>query len=177
LEFEVDRDPGPDGRLTLHATTFENLFQFTENGEYWADYGFYTEYAHAGHKNSPNTVEFGPVFQKDIGRTTQTLNLLVEKAVGAIHDDSGWHPHFAWQTKWNLWRQFAPSLEIYNEPGRIDRISSFQNQDLRIGPVAVGTFLLGPLGKIKYEAGYLFGATNATQNGTVKWRLEWETRF
>ena len=63
--------------------------------------------------------------------------------------------------------------------GRSPRLSQ---QQLLAGPVAVGAIRLADLGlkrpgKIKYEAGYLFGATQATARGTLRWRLELEIPF
>ena len=42
----------------------------------------------------------------------------------------------------------------------------------------VGPDLLGEgLGKIKYELGFLFGATRSTEDGALRWRLEYELSF
>ena len=47
----------------------------------------------------------------------------------------------------------------------------------RIGPVLVGLTNFPPYGQLKYEAGYLFGLTQAAARGTVRWRLEYEIPF
>jgi len=36
---------------------------------------------------------------------------------------------------------------------------------------------LGHTGALKYEAGWLFGATQATATGTLRWRMELEVPF
>jgi hypothetical protein len=41
----------------------------------------------------------------------------------------------------------------------------------------VGLQNFAPYGKLKYEVGYLFGLTQATPSGTVRWRLEYEIPF
>ena len=56
------------------------------------------------------------------------------------------------------------------------------NQQVLAGPVAVGSLNLNELGlghagKLKYELGWLFGATPATAAGTLRWRLELEIPF
>jgi hypothetical protein len=53
---------------------------------------------------------------------------------------------------------------------------------LLVGPVAVGALKLNDLGLghaglVKYEIGWLFGATRASPNGTLRWRLELEIPF
>ena len=50
-------------------------------------------------------------------------------------------------------------------------------QQHRIGPVLVGVSNFAPYGNLKYEVGYLFGLTEATPRGTVRWRLEYEIPF
>jgi hypothetical protein len=44
LELEFERDPGPGQATYFNQVTSENLFQFTERGQYWLDAG-----------SSPNT--------------------------------------------------------------------------------------------------------------------------
>jgi len=51
------------------------------------------------------------------------------------------------------------------------------DQQHRIGPVLVGLQNLAPYGKLKYEVGYQFGLTQATERGAVRWRLEYEIPF
>jgi hypothetical protein len=43
--------------------------------------------------------------------------------------------------------------------------------------VLVGLQNFAPYGKLKYEVGYLFGLTQATPRGTIRWRLEYEIPF
>ena len=63
----------------------ENIFQLTQPGEYWADFGFYFEYGQSltrGRNAGPNAAVFGPLIAKDIGRTTHTLNVLFTRQLG-----------------------------------------------------------------------------------------------
>lgn len=75
-KFEVELEtsaqliePGADGTdpLQLEAQTFENFFQFTPDGKYFVNAGFFVEYSHGLLKNSPNNVSFGPLLSKEIG--------------------------------------------------------------------------------------------------------------
>ncbi|MEA2753718.1 MAG: hypothetical protein QOJ54_7 [Aliidongia sp.] len=174
LELGFERPAGPGQPTDLTGLVWENTFRLTEPGENWADLGFYVEYGFATLAHTTDGAMFGPLVQKDIGRTTQTLNLFLSKDIGPNQDNHGYDFSYAWQSRWNVWRQASPALEIYGDAGQIDRIGKFQDQQLLAGPVVLGTFLLGPLGKLKYEAGYLFGTTKATADGTVRWKLELE---
>jgi hypothetical protein len=41
----------------------------------------------------------------------------------------------------------------------------------------VGLYNLYRLGKFKYELGYQFGLSSATERGVLRWRLEYEKVF
>jgi hypothetical protein len=180
FELPIGRDAGLGESTKIQGVTWENTFQLTEPGEYWANLGFYWEYAAAFRGSGSDTTEFGPLIQKDVGKTTHTLNLFLSKGVGANQDMHGFDFNYAWQSRWNVIREISPAFEIYGDPGPVDHFAKFQNQQLIAGPVVLGSFLLGNLGNLgnlHYEIGYLFGATSASSNGTVRWQLEWETHF
>jgi len=174
VELGFERAPGPGQSTNATGVVLENIFRLTEPGEYWADLGFYAEYGFSTVGHTADSTLFGPLIEKDIGRTTQTLNIFLGKNVGPNQDNHGYDLSYAWQGRWNMWRAFSPAVEVYGDAGQIDRIGKFQDQQFLVGPVAVGSFLVGPLGKFKYETGYLFGATRASANGTVRWKLELE---
>jgi hypothetical protein len=176
LELDLGRDPGDNQPTKVQGGTWENTFRLTEPGEYWADLGFYWEYSLATLKQSPDATLFGPLIQKDIGRTTHTLNLLLQKEIGPNQDNHSYDFQYAWQSRWNIYRLASPAVEFYGDTGDVTHPSSFQNQQLIAGPVVVGSFQLG-LGNLNYEAGYLFGVTHASASGTVRWKVEWEFPF
>jgi hypothetical protein len=174
LEAELHRDPG--GKLRYDATTFENIFQPFEQGEYWLDLGFFAEFSRSQRHTDPDAATFGPLLQKQVGHTLHTLNLLLTRQIGdsaktgAVFD-------YAWQSKW-LWKpEVAPGVEIFGEPGRLGHFGSISDQQHRIGPIVTGAVLLPQVGKLKYEVGYLFGVTNAAERGVAKLQLEYELFF
>jgi hypothetical protein len=64
----------------------------------------------------------------------------------------------------------------------LGRSPSLSQQELLVGPVAIGSLRLDQLGlghggDLKYELGWLFGATQASPQGTLRWRLEVEIPF
>lgn len=174
IELGFERSAGPDQPTDLTGVVWENTFRLTEPGEYWADLGFYFEYGLSTQDHGADAAMFGPLIQKDIGRTTQTLNLFLTKTIGPNSDAHGYDFSYAWQSRWNVWRQASPAIEIYGDAGQIDKVGKLQDQQLLVGPVVLGTLLAGRFGKFKYEAGYLFGATRATSDGTLRWKLEFE---
>jgi hypothetical protein len=176
-EFGADSDQ----QVRYDATTLENMFQLTPQGEYWADLCFFFEYSQSARRGDPNTLEFGPVAQKETAglfgaNALHTANLLLEKQVGHNHNDElGFK--YALQSKLLLNALFEPGVEVYGEVGKVDKPGKFTDQEHRFGPMFAGGYSLAPYGKIKYELGYLFGVTPATENGTVRWQLEYEIPF
>jgi hypothetical protein len=177
-EFEVEagRDPGPDNRARLTALTWENLFVLTEPGEYWADFGFFAEYARGLPSQSADQLTFGPIISKVIGPTVNTLNVFFGKDVGN-HAAGTTAVSLAWQTRLTVSRFFDPGIEIYSTPGTLTSFTPLQRQDNRAGPVFYGTLRSFGTSKFNYEVGYLFGLTRRAPDGTVKWKLEYEFRF
>ncbi len=185
IELGFDNDPTIGQPTLLTQVVSENTFQLTEPGEYFADFGFYVEYGQTvthGAYAAANEITFGPVIAKDIGRTTNTINLFLTRQLGPDQTSSGLDFSYAWQTRWNLWAPLSPAIEIYGDAGTLGRSPSLSQQELRAGPVAVGKLKLSDLGlghagSLNYEVGWLFGATQATAAGTLRWRLELEVPF
>jgi hypothetical protein len=185
IELGFDNDPGNSQPTLLTQLVTENMFQVTEPGEYFADFGLYVEYGQSmthGSFAGSNELTFGPVIAKDIGRTTHTVNLFLTRQLGPDQSSSGLDFSYAWQSRWNLWEPLSPAIEIYGDAGTVGRFPGISQQQLLLGPVAVGLLKLNDLGlghagTIKYEIGWLFGATQATPTGTLRWRVELEIPF
>jgi len=175
-EVEGEFEAAPGSNLRFTATTFENTFQFTPQGQFFADLGLFAEYSHAADRNSPDTYKIGPLVEKEWGATLHTVNLLFERQIGLHRTDAtDFSP--AWQSRWRLHGLFEPGFEYYGEIADIASPGKPADQQHRIGPVAVGAFDTAGLGKLKYEVGYLFGLTRGTESGAVRWKLEYEISF
>jgi hypothetical protein len=185
IEFGFDRDPGTNQPTLATQVVTENTFKLTEQGESFADLGLYVEYGQSltsGRNAASNEVTFGPLIQKDIGRTTHTVNLFLTRELGPDQDTHGLDFSYAWQSRWNIWAPLSPAVEIYGDSGVIGNSPRLSQQELLVGPVGVGSLQfrqlgLGNAGQLKYEVGWLFGATQASPQGTLRWRLEMEIPF
>jgi hypothetical protein len=187
-EIEGDLDAASGRNLSFNALVFENTFQLTEPGQYWADLGFFAEFSHAATRTDPDSFTSGPLVQKqastlfglDLGHDTlHTLNLLVTKQIGSNREDAT-PLAIAWQSRLQLNPLYQPAIEYY---GQISSISGASTPDQqapvqhRLGPALVGQYNMFEYGKVKYEVGYLFGLNTATERGAVRWRLEYEKAF
>lgn len=184
-EIEGDLNAPPGQNLSYTATTFENTFQLTEQGKYWADLGFFAEYSHVTSKAAADAFNFGPIVQKqatdlfglDLGHDTlHTLNLFFSKEVGRNRQDAT-PLAIAWQSRLRINQYFEPGFEYYGNLSSVSGVSSGSPLQHRLGPALVGQYNMFEYGKIKYEAGYLFGLNQATERGTIRWRLEYEKAF
>ena len=176
LEFAWSRMDGEARHLD--EVNSENTFQLAEQGQYWLDPGIFFEIGKSTRRGNANHAEIGPTLQKEWGPTLHVVNLFFERTFGPDQDTHGATFNYAWQSRWRLCEWFEPGVEVFGEPGELAHIPSLSEQQHRAGPVVFGRVSLGSgLGGIKYQVGYLFGLTHATEKGALKWGFEWERPF
>ena len=172
----------PNGEnITYDATEIESYLQLTPTGKYFGDLAMFAEYEHPLRRGDPKSFTFGPLAQTEFGEIAgigalHTLNLLFKRTVGNNRTDATeFDP--AWQSRLLLNPLFQPGLEYYGQINQILNPGKAADQQHRLGPAFVGVNNFAPYGKLKYEVGYLFGLTDATPRGTVRFRLEYEVPF
>lgn len=182
-ELEAPFNAPPGANSAFSGFTFENTFQLAEPGEYWLTPGFFAQYSHAASRASADQFSFGPTVQREWNNTLgsnlttlHTLNLFISKQVGRNRNDAT-PIAVAWQSRVQLSPFFAPGVEYYGNFNNIADRLTMTDPTHRAGPVIVGSANFYQYGKIKYEAGYLFGLNNAAERGTIRWRLEYEKSF
>jgi len=172
LALEYAKDPGGEYQATTRG--WENIFQLTEPGRYWLDAGLYLEYEWAATRAETNSGEAKLLLAKDVGRWTNTANLILERGFGA--DANRVEVSYAWQTRYRWRPELEPAIEAYGG------LSAGNNEELggssqAIGPALLGRFRLTSGLSLGYEAGYLFGLNHSSPSGTVKWSLELEAHL
>ena len=154
------------------ATAWENRLQLTEQGQFWLDLGLYTEYEWASRHRGVDHLELKILFEKEWDDWRHRLNVIFEKEVGGGETES-LEPGFAWQTLYRLREEVQPGIELHSNFGPVDDRPTYQEQKHSLGPVLEGRIYK----KIRYNVGYLFGLTDSTPDGQLKWTMEWEERF
>lgn len=185
VELGYDHGPGNQQPSQVTQAVVSRTFELVEPGSAFVDASLYVEYGQTVFRSrtpGANELTIGPAIGTDIGPTTHTVNLLVTRLLGPDQVSQGLDFSYAWQSRWNLSEVFSPAVEIYGDAGTIGRMPGFSRQQLLAGPVALGSvglddLGLGSAGRLKYEDGWLFGATQATAAGTVRWHLELEIPF
>jgi len=179
LEGELAAERGL--ALTWEATTIENIFQLTEPGKYFFNVGLFAEYSQATGQTNPNSFTFGPIIQKELNNvlgidSLHTVNIFFARDVGR-GSSKATEFEYAWQSRLLLNPYVDPAIELYGTIENVGRPGRFADQQHFVGPALLGAVNFGTFGKLKYEAGYLFGYTQASPRGAVRWRLEYEIVF
>ncbi len=176
LEFEFTRAPGPGNKTIFNQITLENVFQFTERGQYWIDAGFFAEFGKATIGHTPNETTFGPIFRKEFAGTINTVNLFLEKDLGP-YSEGRTNFLYSWETRIALGTLIEPGIQAYGQPGPFGHFAPISEQDHRIGPQLFANWnALGP-GTLHMNGGLLFGLTPAAPRRTLRWQLEYEIHF
>lgn len=159
---EFNRDPG--GTTHLSGYEFENTFQLSTQGEFWADLGFLASYAYNKQPDIQSRIEFGPLFEKRLGHVDQRLNLIWEKQVGG--GASGKYAfRSAYSISYKINAAFAPGVEAYYRPN---------DNAYQVGPALHGEFHLDAKSELEYSLGIVSGINSGAPNKALLARLEYE---
>ncbi len=174
VEGQWKRDP--QGGMTFDSTSFENVFQVTEQGKYDVDVGFFAEIETVRKRGDHNSITLGPIFRKEFGSNVTTVNFLFTHELGN-RSAAGATFETRVQSLWPITDALQGGIEAYWQPGRLGAFPGVNTQGLRSGPALAGDWRVPGLGKLKYELGYLVGITANAPQGTLRGVLEYEFRF
>jgi hypothetical protein len=159
LEFVWDKPAQQGTQFAAIAT--ENVFQLTEQGEYFADFGLFAEYERAVHENI-NEIVLAPIVQKQVGPILATANLFLSREFGTDAESSKLEKTWAAQAIWRGDERFEPGIEYYGAAN-----------NGQVGPGLFGTIRFGS-NKLKWQAVALFATTQSAPDETFRWGLEYE---
>jgi len=168
LLAEFEREPG--GELETTELAWENVFQLTEQGKYWADFGVLAEYAHSLEDDGHDALELGLLAQKDFDRHEARVNLIFERELTGGADTE---MEYAWQYRYRLGERFEPGIEMYGGLGDWGHTGSLSDHEQQVGPACFGKLRTAG-GALKYEAAMLFGLNDETPDTTLRFLLEYE---
>ena len=147
--------------IRLEAMEAEFKWQIGEQGEYSADWGLLFDYEHDLHGNG-SEASFGLLGEKEFGRWSGTLNLLLANEWGAdIHDEL--ETRAGAQLRYRYSARLEPGIELYAG----QRANG-------IGPVLQGALRFGSGRTLHWESGLIIGLDNRTARSTARFLLEYE---
>ncbi|MEO6065908.1 MAG: hypothetical protein ABIP49_09050, partial [Lysobacterales bacterium] len=155
----------------FEALEWENIFQLTEQGQYWVDVGLFVKYEWVLADGVPDEFVIGPMFQKDIGRTQANFNLLFERGVGHGAGNEVELDYRA-QLRWrgNPLHEFG--LQAFGGFGDVSELGSETSHS--VGPAIFGATSLGGGKKLAYDAAVLVGLTDSAPDLTLRFEIEYE---
>lgn len=170
-ELYVNYEQEPGEKLQVEEYEWENRFQLTPQGKYWADLGVLTELEIPRFQKDPYGFRVGPILSKDVGRTTVQLNLLAGHQYGT-NAGNGVELSYRARLQYRYTPVFSPLLEAYGQPvGKIGRWGSPRHQ---VGAGFSGRYRVGEGRSFRYSAVLLSGVSQSAANLTGVMRLEYE---
>jgi hypothetical protein len=164
-----------EGSDHLTIAEWENKFQLTETGKYFADVGLITEIeAPLSNVDAPWEFKIGPMFQTEFGKLQINANVLFERTFGGEDVDHITEMGYQWQAKYRLKKEFEFGLQGIGEVGEWDHWENSDEQVHRIGPAIFGKFAVGQKQAVKYNAALLLGASDVAPDHTFRMQVEYE---
>jgi hypothetical protein len=165
---------GETGTSTKYeAVEWENVFQLTETGKHAVDAGLLLEIERPRDHAEGWEVTFGPLLQSEVGRVQLNGNVLFERHFDAAEPGET-ELLYEWQVKYRWHPRLEFGLQGFGELGKWDHWAAGSDQSHILGPAIFGRFALGAHHALRYDAGYLFAASPAAPDRTLRVRLEYE---
>jgi hypothetical protein len=156
-----ERDPSDQDNYNLSAFEAEIRWQLVEQGRFWADWGLIFEYEKST-RQSAYEASTGLVFEKELGRTSVTLNAFLIYEWG--NDVSNeWESEFRAQYRYRFIPEFQPAIELYAGEDFIG-----------VGPGVIGLRRFSGQRQLKWEAGFITEVGHSGKDHSFRLALEFE---
>jgi hypothetical protein len=168
---KFEREGGAGTRFD--AFEWENRFQLTEPGQYFADLGLLVEIERPRDRAEGYELRLGPLLQRDLGAVQANFNVLFERHYRAAEPQVT-ELGYQWQLKYR-WR---PELELgaqgFGDVGPWNDWAPAHAQQHALGPALFGKLHVAGRQVVRYDAALLFGASSAAADRTLRARIEYE---
>lgn len=171
IETEWEKEPHAGTKYT--GVEWVNIFQLSEAGEYWVDFGLFTELKFPNEHDDANAIEIGPMFEKELGNTVTNLNLIFVRDFGKQADHDTEFEYTA-QVKWRGDKHLQYGVQALGETGEVEDSNAVGDQEHKIGPALFSELPSGAHGKFKFDTALLFGLTDDTPDETLRFTVEYE---
>jgi len=161
----------PGTPVSLDTQQWQNDFLLTQ-GQYDFDLALHTNLIHEKY-DGENTIEFGPVFQTEIGRMQLNGNLFFDRGLAAGNSTTP-ELKYQWQAKYRWKPAFQFGLRGFGEVGPWNNWAPRSRQSHRAGPMISGAIPFGTSDSFNYEAAFLFGSAYSTHADMLTLRLQYE---
>ncbi len=158
-----------DMATRLSTWNWQNEFLLTQ-GQYPFDLAVYLSYIAHHDRAEGDALEFGPVFQTELGRATQlNLNLFFERRFRTTAPGPT-TAKYQWQVKHRISSAWQFGLQGFGELGPWDAWAPSDRQSHRAGPAIFGTLPLRDGQSLRVQAAYLAGSIYGQHGGMFSLR-------
>jgi hypothetical protein len=161
------------GATSFDAFEWENRFQLTEPGQYFADFGLLVEIERPRDRTEGYELRLGPLMQKDFGPVQANVNVLLERHYRSSEPEVT-ELGYQWQVKYRWRPVFEFGAQGFGDVGKWNDWESPHEQEHIAGPAIFGRFNLGGRQAIKYDAAVLFRLSDAAPRQTLRAQMEYE---
>jgi hypothetical protein len=156
------------------AWEIESRFQLTEHNQYPIDLGFLAEFeVPKEHRIEGYELKFGPLFQMDTGPLRWNANLFFERHYRG-EEPSQMEMSYRLQSRYDLSGDFGVGVQAFGDLGKWNHWAPHSEQEHLVGPAIFGRVKLGGRNQIRYNAAYLFKASDAAPDNRFRVQVEYE---
>jgi hypothetical protein len=138
------------------TVNWQNDYLLTQ-GQYDIDVALHSNLVMSQEGPDADALEFGPVFQTDVGRTQLNANLIFEKSL-TPGNSAAPKLKYQWQAKYRFNPLLHVGLQGFGEVGTWNQWSESGKQSHRWGPVVAGSWDLGNRKAVEYQLAFLKGS-------------------
>lgn len=173
IYLKYQREAGTATRFD--AVEWENKFLLTETGKYPVDVGLLVEFESPRARSEGYEFRVGPLLQSEFGRVQLNANLLLGRVVrnsdGIAHTTE---IGYQWQAKYRWRPELEWGMQGFGEMGTWNHWDGADQQNHRLGPALFGKLALGNHQALRYDVAWLFGASRAAADHTLRAQVEYE---
>jgi hypothetical protein len=158
------------------AVELESRFQLTEHNQYPVDVGFVAEFeVPREHHEEGYEFKFGPLFQMDTGPVRWNANLLFQRHYHG-EEPSQMQMSYQLQSRYDFSGDFGVGVQAFGAMGKWNHWAAHSEQEHVVGPALFGRVKLGSgrRDQIKWNAAYLFKASDAAPDNRFRVQVEYE---
>ena len=138
------------------------------------DLGFVVEFeVPKEHKLEGYELKFGPMFQTDTGPIRWNANVLFERHYRG-EESSQMEMGYQLQSRYDLSSSFGIGAQAFGDLGKWNHWAPRDEREHVVGPAIFGRVKLGGRDQIKYNAAYLFKASDAAPSNRFRVQVEYE---
>lgn len=161
------------GSTSFDAFEWENRFQLTEPGQYFADFGLLVEIERPRDHAEGYELRLGPLMQKDFGLLQANFNVLLQRHYRSSEPQVT-ELGYQWQLRYRWQPAFDFGAQGFGEVGQWNDWAGAHEQEHIAGPAIFGKFNPGGRQVIKYDAAVLFRLSGGAPRQTVRAQIEYE---